>query len=76
MNVSNAKIKQAGKRFSLILWKICLTLFSKGQSYERKSKKGSRDASEEHERYINLLSVLGPEMSQSKQCVCFAEYIY
>ncbi|KAH7884464.1 hypothetical protein F5I97DRAFT_1889711 [Phlebopus sp. FC_14] len=37
-----------------------------GQSYEKKSKKGARDAGEEHARYINLLSVLGPEMSQEK----------
>ncbi|KAL4064444.1 hypothetical protein V8B97DRAFT_332494 [Scleroderma yunnanense] len=37
-----------------------------GQLYEKKSKKGTRDASEEHARYIQLLSVVGPEMSQSK----------
>ncbi|KIJ67007.1 hypothetical protein HYDPIDRAFT_174282 [Hydnomerulius pinastri MD-312] len=37
-----------------------------GQTYEKKSKKGARDTSEEHARYINLLSVLGPEMSQEK----------
>ncbi|KAI6128932.1 hypothetical protein EDD16DRAFT_27287 [Pisolithus croceorrhizus] len=37
-----------------------------GQSYEKKSKKGTRDAGEEHARYINLLSVIGPEMSQEK----------
>ncbi|KAG6331724.1 hypothetical protein ID866_7366 [Astraeus odoratus] len=36
------------------------------QSYEKKSKKGARDAGEEHARYINLLSVVGPEMSQEK----------
>jgi hypothetical protein len=37
-----------------------------GQAYEKKSKKGGRDAGEEHARYINLLSVVGPEMSQEK----------
>ncbi|KAF9243385.1 hypothetical protein BU15DRAFT_86366 [Melanogaster broomeanus] len=39
---------------------------AQGQAYEKKSKKGARDAGEEHARYINLLSVLGPEMSQEK----------
>ena len=43
-----------------------LTVLSKGQAYEKKSKKGSKDAGEEHARYINLLSVIGPEMSQEK----------
>ena len=38
-----------------------------GQAYEKKSKKGAKDAGEEHARYINLLSVIGPEMSQEKQ---------
>ncbi|KAH7928095.1 hypothetical protein BV22DRAFT_1031095 [Leucogyrophana mollusca] len=37
-----------------------------GQTYEKKSKKSARDAGEEHARYINLISVLGPEMSQEK----------
>ncbi|EPQ54144.1 hypothetical protein GLOTRDRAFT_94501 [Gloeophyllum trabeum ATCC 11539] len=37
-----------------------------GQLYEKKSKKNVREATEEHARYINLLSVLGPEMSQDK----------
>ncbi|KAI6042889.1 hypothetical protein EDC04DRAFT_3138758 [Pisolithus marmoratus] len=37
-----------------------------GQSYEKKSKKGTRDAGEEHARYINILSVIGPEMSRAK----------
>ncbi|KAH0833013.1 hypothetical protein J3R83DRAFT_11998 [Lanmaoa asiatica] len=37
-----------------------------GQAYEKKSKKGAKDAGEEHARYINLLSVIGPEMSQEK----------
>ncbi|KAF9223788.1 hypothetical protein BS17DRAFT_733582 [Gyrodon lividus] len=37
-----------------------------GQAYEKKSKKGARGVGEEHARYINLLSVLGPEMSQEK----------
>ncbi|KAG0706762.1 hypothetical protein DFH29DRAFT_117143 [Suillus ampliporus] len=37
-----------------------------GQAYEKKAKKSARDAGEEHARYVNLLSVLGPEMSQEK----------
>ncbi|KAJ6513200.1 hypothetical protein C8R45DRAFT_891156 [Mycena sanguinolenta] len=37
-----------------------------GQTYEKKSKKNPRDAAEEHARYINLISSLGPEISQDK----------
>ncbi|RDB25837.1 hypothetical protein Hypma_006620 [Hypsizygus marmoreus] len=37
-----------------------------GQVYEKKSKKSPRDATEEHARYINLISALGPEISQEK----------
>ncbi|KAG8213324.1 folate-sensitive fragile site protein Fra10Ac1-domain-containing protein [Butyriboletus roseoflavus] len=37
-----------------------------GQTYEEKSKKSAKDAREEHARYISLLSVIGPEMSQEK----------
>ncbi|KAF6759959.1 hypothetical protein DFP72DRAFT_1166785 [Ephemerocybe angulata] len=37
-----------------------------GQSYEKKSKKNPSDAAEEHARYINLISTLGPEISQEK----------
>ncbi|RXW17287.1 hypothetical protein EST38_g8565 [Candolleomyces aberdarensis] len=37
-----------------------------GQSYEKKSKKNASDAAEEHARYINLISTLGPEISQEK----------
>ena len=32
----------------------------------KKAKKKDRDAVEEHARYVNLLSVIGPEMSQEK----------
>lgn len=39
---------------------------SSGQLYEKKSKKKISDASEEHTRYINLISALGPEISQEK----------
>ena len=38
-----------------------------GQVYERKVKKNPEDAAEEHSRYINLLSSLGPEITQEKQ---------
>ncbi|KAG1871925.1 hypothetical protein C8R48DRAFT_651920 [Suillus tomentosus] len=37
-----------------------------GQAYEKKAKKSARDVGEEHARYVNLLSTLGPEMSQEK----------
>lgn len=37
-----------------------------GQAYEKKAKKSARDVGEEHTRYVNLLSMLGPEMSQEK----------
>ena len=38
-----------------------------GQMYERKVKKNPEDAAEEHNRYISLLSSLGPEITQEKQ---------
>ena len=37
-----------------------------GQIYERKVKKNPRDAAEEHTRYMNLLSTLGPEVNKEK----------
>ena len=37
-----------------------------GQNFEKKSKKNASDAAEEHARYINLISTLGPEISQEK----------
>ncbi|KAG7451202.1 uncharacterized protein BT62DRAFT_926854, partial [Guyanagaster necrorhizus] len=37
-----------------------------GQVYEKKSKKSARDASDEHARYITLISALAPEISQDK----------
>ncbi|KAK7050936.1 hypothetical protein VNI00_005048 [Paramarasmius palmivorus] len=37
-----------------------------GQLYERKSKKSPREANDEHARYINLISAMGPEISQEK----------
>lgn len=37
-----------------------------GQSYEKKAKRNAIDAAEEHNRYINLLNTLGPEISQTK----------
>ncbi|KAH8831893.1 hypothetical protein DL96DRAFT_1812659 [Flagelloscypha sp. PMI_526] len=36
-----------------------------GQAYEKRSKK-SKDAGDEHARYINLINTLGPEVSQEK----------
>ncbi len=43
-----------------------LSCLCKGQVYEKKAKKSARDAAEEHARYINLISALGPEISQEK----------
>ncbi|KAJ7650154.1 hypothetical protein FB45DRAFT_887106 [Roridomyces roridus] len=37
-----------------------------GLVYEKKSKKNPRDSADEHARYINLISSLGPEISQEK----------
>ena len=37
-----------------------------GQIYERKAKKYPRDAADEHTRYMNLLSTLGPEVNREK----------
>ncbi|TEB34803.1 hypothetical protein FA13DRAFT_1506375 [Coprinellus micaceus] len=37
-----------------------------GQNFEKKSKKNASDAADEHARYINLISTLGPEISQEK----------
>ncbi|KAJ7170732.1 hypothetical protein C8R43DRAFT_980811 [Mycena crocata] len=37
-----------------------------GQVYEKKSKKNPRESADEHARYINLISSLGPEISQEK----------
>lgn len=36
------------------------------QLYERKAKKNPREAADEHTRYINLLSTLGPEVNKEK----------
>lgn len=41
-------------------------LVSSKLAYEKKAKKSARDVGEEHARYVNLLSILGPEMSQEK----------
>jgi hypothetical protein len=51
----------------MLRWIIdhALTLGS-GQSYEKKAKRNAMDAPEEHNRYINLLNTLGPEISQTK----------
>lgn len=65
MNDSNARIKQAGKSHHSQSG-VFLTVLLQGQAYEKKSKKGAKEAGEEHARYINLLSVIGPEMSQEK----------
>ncbi|KAI0322559.1 hypothetical protein OF83DRAFT_1092804 [Amylostereum chailletii] len=37
-----------------------------GQLYEKKAKKNTYDAAEEHNRYIALLSSLGPEITQER----------
>jgi hypothetical protein len=35
-------------------------------NYEKKAKKNTYDAAEEHTRYITLLGALGPEITQEK----------
>ncbi|KAJ3574183.1 hypothetical protein NP233_g1929 [Leucocoprinus birnbaumii] len=37
-----------------------------GVSFEKKSRKKSMDAQDEHSRYIHLISTLGPEITQEK----------
>jgi hypothetical protein len=62
---ANAKIKQAGT--SVLCGAIaCASTLASGQSYEKKAKRNAIDASEEHNRHINLLNTLGPEISQAK----------
>ena len=38
-----------------------------GEVFEKRSKKNPQGAAEEHTRYINLLTTLGPEINQEKQ---------
>ena len=63
---ANARIKQAGLSSPLLYRGLNETYLRQGQIYEKKSKKGARDVPEEHTRYVNLISMLGPEMSQEK----------
>lgn len=63
---ANARIKQAGMSLPLLYRVLSESDIRKGQIYEKKSKKGARDVPEEHTRYVNLISTLGPEMSQEK----------
>ena len=37
-----------------------------GQLYEKKAKKNPQDAADEHARYMNVLTTLGPEINQEK----------
>lgn len=62
---ANAKIKQAGTSASYAIIARVPTQAS-GQLYEKKVKRNAFDAPEEHNRYINLLSTIGPEISQTK----------
>ena len=68
---ANAKIKQAGAFLSLSL-SLCHGVVRRaesgrtGQLYEKKVKKNSYDAVEEHARYMHLLTSIGPEVSQEK----------
>lgn len=65
MASANAKIKQAGKSVNR-----CRSASAhdglKGQNYEKKTKKKAMDVSEDHARYITLISTLGPEMALEK----------
>ena len=62
---ANTKIKQAGA-FMYLAWSFVLLTPVLGQAYEKKAKKNAVDAAEEHNRYVNLLNTLGPEISQIK----------
>jgi len=37
-----------------------------GQSLEKKTKRNARDSGDEHTRYMNLISSIGPEISQER----------
>ena len=65
MATANAKIKQAGQSVNLSHI-ASLMMFFLGQNYEKKTKKKAMDVSEEHARYITLISTLGPEMALEK----------
>ena len=65
MATANAKIKQAGQSVNLSRVASLMTFFL-GQNYEKKTKKKAMDVSEEHARYITLISTLGPEMALEK----------
>ena len=65
MATANAKIKQAGRSVNLSRITFLITSFL-GQNYEKKTKKKAMDVSEEHARYITLISTLGPEMALEK----------
>jgi hypothetical protein len=65
LSSANARIKQAGGLLIICPFQLSYLIF-KGQTYEKKSKKNARDAGEEHAKYINLISTLGPEISQEK----------
>ena len=67
LSSANDRIKQAGIYLRFLLnWEAGLILVWEGQMYEKKAKKKIVDASEEHARYINLISTIGPQMSQDK----------
>ena len=61
---ANAKIKQAGTSTREIIVHVLTPV--PGQLYEKRAKRNAIDAAEEHNRYINLLNTLGPEISQTK----------
>lgn len=62
---ANAKIKQAGMSPSREII-VHAPMPVPGQLYEKRAKRNAIDAAEEHNRYINLLNTLGPEISQTK----------
>lgn len=65
MAAVNARIKAAGVWFTSACMPMFLTTCT-GASYEKKAKKNTYDAGDEHTRYINLLTSLGPELTQEK----------
>lgn len=63
---ANAKIKSAsGSLYSWILH-AANGFDVEGQAYEKAAKKKNSPALEEHTRYMNVISTVGPEISQDK----------
>jgi hypothetical protein len=63
---SKCKREDQASRCVYAAWGYYILTLALGLLYEKKAKRNAIDASEEHNRYINLLNTLGPEISQAK----------